>query len=79
MITFEAALEAVSQLPIEQQEVLIDILKKRNIEVRRNQILEECRGEHPTFVELPSSPSSFSQEGRRGAGLKSLSRPGRGI
>ena len=35
--------------------------------------------EHPTFVELPSSPSPFSQEGRRGAGLKSLSRPGRGI
>jgi len=35
--------------------------------------------EHPTFVELPSSPSPFSQEGRRGAGLKSLSRPGIGI
>jgi len=43
MITFEAALDAVSQLPIEQQEVLIDILKKRNTEARRNQILEECR------------------------------------
>jgi len=35
--------------------------------------------EHPTFVELPSSPSPFSQEGRMGAGLKSLSRAERGI
>jgi len=31
-----------------------------------------------SHVELPSSPSPFSQNGRRGAGLKSLS-PGRGI
>ena len=43
MITFESALDAVSQLSIDQQEMLIDILKKRNAEVRRRQILEECR------------------------------------
>ena len=43
MITFESALDAVSQLSIDQQEILIDILKKRNAEVRRRQILEECR------------------------------------
>ncbi|MBD2176167.1 hypothetical protein H6F42_04440 [Pseudanabaena sp. FACHB-1998] len=43
MITFENALDAVSQLSIDQQEILIDILKKRNAEVRRRQILEECR------------------------------------
>jgi len=43
MITFESALDAVSQLSIDQQETLIDILKKRNAEVRRRQILEECR------------------------------------
>jgi len=42
MITFESALDAVSQLSIDQQEILIDILKKRNAEVRRRQILEEC-------------------------------------
>ena len=43
MITFENALDAVSQLSIDQQEMLIDILRKRNIEFRRRQILEECR------------------------------------
>ena len=42
MITFENALDAVSQLSIEQQEILIDILRKRNAEVRRKQILAEC-------------------------------------
>ena len=43
MITFENALDAVSQLSIDQQEMLIDILRKRNTEFRRTQILEECR------------------------------------
>ena len=43
MITFESALDAVSQLSLEQQEILIDILRKRNAEVRRKEILEECR------------------------------------
>ena len=43
MITFESALDAVSQLSIDQQEILIDILKKQNTEVRRRQILQECR------------------------------------
>lgn len=43
MITFENALDVVSQLSIEQQEILIDILRKRNAEARRKEILEECR------------------------------------
>ncbi len=43
MITFADALDVVSQLPIEQQEELIDIIKRRNAEARRRQILEECR------------------------------------
>ena len=43
MITFEDALDVVSQLSMEQQEELIDIIKRRNAEVRRRQILEECR------------------------------------
>ncbi|WP_103669457.1 hypothetical protein [Pseudanabaena sp. BC1403] len=42
MITFESTLDAVSQLSIDQQEMLIDILRKRNAEVRRREILEEC-------------------------------------
>jgi hypothetical protein len=43
MITFENALEVVSQLPREQQELLADIVKKRLVEVRRREIMEECR------------------------------------
>ena len=43
MITFENALEVVSQLPREQQELLADIVKKRAAEVRRLEIMEECR------------------------------------
>ncbi len=43
MITFENALDVMSQLSIEQQEILIDILRKRNAEARRKEILAECR------------------------------------
>jgi hypothetical protein len=43
MITFENALEVVSQLPREQQELLADIVKRRAAEVRRLEIRSECR------------------------------------
>jgi hypothetical protein len=43
MITFENVLEIVTQLPREQQEMLIEIVKKRTIEARRQEMLEECR------------------------------------
>ncbi|MCA2642756.1 MAG: hypothetical protein EWV49_19480 [Microcystis aeruginosa Ma_QC_Ch_20071001_S25] len=43
MITFENALELVSQLPREQQEMLIEIVKKRCVEVRRQEFLRECQ------------------------------------
>ncbi|MEG3438867.1 hypothetical protein V0288_17195 [Pannus brasiliensis CCIBt3594] len=43
MITFEKALDLVSQLSIEQQEMLIDILQRRNAEARKREIIGECR------------------------------------
>ena len=43
MITFENALEVVSQLPREQQEMLIEIVRKRSAEARRQEMIEECR------------------------------------
>ncbi|NEP14193.1 MAG: hypothetical protein F6K14_29165 [Symploca sp. SIO2C1] len=43
MITFENALEVVSQLPREQQEMFIEIVKKRSAEARRQEMIEECR------------------------------------
>jgi hypothetical protein len=42
-MTFESVLEAVSQLPREQQEILADIVKKRCVEVRRQEFLRECQ------------------------------------
>jgi hypothetical protein len=42
MITFEEALDLVSQLPIEQQEMLVDIVKRRYLEIRRKELAEEC-------------------------------------
>jgi len=35
--------------------------------------LQKSLREHVTFANLPSSPNPFSQSGRRGVGLKSLS------
>lgn len=43
MITFENVLEIVTQLPREQQEMLIYIVRQRMIEARRQEILEECQ------------------------------------
>ena len=43
MITFENALEIVSKLPREQQEMLIEIVRNRMIEARRQEIMEESQ------------------------------------
>lgn len=43
MIAFEKALKLVSQLPREQQEMLIEIVKKQCVEVRRQEFLRECQ------------------------------------
>jgi hypothetical protein len=42
-MTFENVLEAVSRLPREQQEILADIVKKRCLEMRREEILQESK------------------------------------
>lgn len=38
MVTLEQALDIVMQLPLEQREMLIDIIHKRHIESRREEI-----------------------------------------
>jgi hypothetical protein len=43
MTTLEQALDAVSQLSSEQQEMLIDIVKHRLIEARRNEIAQNAK------------------------------------
>lgn len=43
MTTLEQALNTVSQLPIEQQKMLIEILQNRLIENRRQEIFEDAK------------------------------------
>jgi hypothetical protein len=42
-ITFDKALDVVEELPVSQQEELIDILKKRLIDRRRREIARAAR------------------------------------
>ncbi|MGB3766000.1 MAG: hypothetical protein WA947_05535 [Phormidesmis sp.] len=43
MSTLEQALETASQLSIEQQQMLIEILQRRNIESRRAEIARDAQ------------------------------------
>ncbi|MEH2422147.1 MAG: hypothetical protein V7K48_14895 [Nostoc sp.] len=43
MVTLEQALETISQLPPEQQEMLIEIIKNRLIETRRQEIAQDAK------------------------------------
>lgn len=43
MTTLEQALNTVSQLPIEQQEMLIQIMQNRLIENRRQEIADDAK------------------------------------
>ncbi|KOR32746.1 hypothetical protein TI05_05320 [Achromatium sp. WMS3] len=41
-ITLDQALDTILQLPLEQQDMLIDILSKRQIETRRKEIITDA-------------------------------------
>ena len=43
MMTLDQALDAVNELPSEQREMLAEILRKRQIEERRNEIAASAR------------------------------------
>ena len=43
MVTLEQALDIVMQLPLAQREMLIDIIHKRHIESRREEIAHDAR------------------------------------
>ncbi len=43
MVTLEQALDIVMQLPLQQREMLIDIIHKRHIESRREEIARDAR------------------------------------
>ena len=61
MITFENVLDLVSQLPREQQEMLIDIVKKRGAEARRQEMIEECREALAEYQEGKLKPMSAKE------------------
>lgn len=41
--TFDQAIETVMQLPLEQQEMLVDIIRSRHIESRRREIARDAQ------------------------------------
>ena len=43
VVTLDQAIELAEKLPLEQQEMLVDILRKRKIEVRRREIAQDAR------------------------------------
>lgn len=43
MMTLDQVIDNATQLPQEQQEMLIDILSKRQVEVRRNEIARDAQ------------------------------------
>ncbi len=42
-VTFDQAIDTINQLPFEQQEMLIDIFRKRLIETRRQKIAQDAQ------------------------------------
>jgi hypothetical protein len=56
MTTLEQALDAVSHLPSEQQEMLIDIVKHRLVEARRNDIAQSAKEAIAAFHNGELSP-----------------------
>ena len=51
MKTFEQALDLVNELPLEQQELLIEIVKKRTIEMHRQELVKSSQ---EAFAEFKS-------------------------
>jgi hypothetical protein len=43
VITFDQVIDTVMQLPYEQQEILIDIVRSRHIEKRRKEIAKDAQ------------------------------------
>jgi len=48
-ITFDQALDTVMRLPLEQQEMLLQIVRRRHIETRRNEISQDAQASLAAF------------------------------
>ncbi len=63
--TFEEVLEAADRLPAEEQEIIIDILRKRIIEQRRKEIIKEVKTARTELLQglcRPASPGEIIAE-----------------
>ena len=64
-IPFGEILEAVDRLPLEEQETLVDVLRRRVIESRREEITRDTRQAQKEFHEgfcKPVTPSDLMKE-----------------
>ena len=61
MITLEQALNTVSQLPLEQQQMLLEIIKNRLIETRRQEIAQEAKEAIAAFHQGKLLPKSVTE------------------
>ena len=48
-ISLDQAIDAVSQLPLEQQVMLVEIMYKRLVEARRNEIAQDAKASLDAF------------------------------
>jgi len=58
MIAFDQVLDTVMQLPLEQQEMLLEIIHKRHIENRRREIAEDAQKTIAAFQSGQLKPQS---------------------
>ena len=61
----EHVLEAADQLPLEEQEILIDILRRRMIERRRKEIAQEIQETRSALAQghvRPATPDELIRE-----------------
>ena len=61
MTTLEQALNTVNQLPLEQQEMLIEIVNNRLIETRRKEIAQNAKESIEAFHQGTISPQPVEQ------------------
>jgi hypothetical protein len=59
MTTLEQALNTVSQLPPDQQEMLIEIIQNRLVETRRQEIAEDAKESIAAFHQGNLKPQSI--------------------
>ena len=65
MVSFGEVLEAVDKLSLDEQETLIDILRRRIIEQRRAELLQEIREARQEFQAgdcQPATPAEIVAE-----------------